>query len=131
MLVAIGLQESRFKHRHQIRGPARGFWQFEKGGGVRGVLSHVATVDIIRHICKLLRVEPGVAKCFNAIAYNDVLGCCFARLLLWTLPYPLAGTHESGKAWAQYLDAWRPGEPHPETWDGFWTEATRIVKNGY
>ncbi|MCV6902125.1 MAG: hypothetical protein NTT76_05400, partial [Achromobacter xylosoxidans] len=41
MLLAIGLQESRFTHRQQIGGPARGFWQFEKGtrasrGGVWG-----------------------------------------------------------------------------------------------
>ena len=42
MLLAIGLQESRFVHRRQIGGPARGFWQFERGtrtsrGGVWGV----------------------------------------------------------------------------------------------
>lgn len=36
MLLAIGLQESRFEHRRQLgNGPARGFWQFESGGGVR------------------------------------------------------------------------------------------------
>ncbi|WP_199533145.1 hypothetical protein [Thiopseudomonas alkaliphila] len=40
MMLAIGLQESRFIHRRQIKGPARGFWQFEKGGGVYGVLNH-------------------------------------------------------------------------------------------
>lgn len=38
MLLAIGLQESRFEHRRQIKGPARGFWQFEAGGGTAGVL---------------------------------------------------------------------------------------------
>ena len=36
MLLAIGLQESRFVHRRQIGGPARGFWQFEKGTRVIG-----------------------------------------------------------------------------------------------
>ena len=36
MMLAIGYQESRFEHRRQIRGPARGFWQFEHGGGVVG-----------------------------------------------------------------------------------------------
>src|SRR3546814_10617520 len=30
MLLAIGLQESRFLHRAQIGGPARGYWQFER-----------------------------------------------------------------------------------------------------
>jgi hypothetical protein len=28
--AAIGHQESRFIHRRQINGPARGFWQFER-----------------------------------------------------------------------------------------------------
>ena len=32
LLVAIGLQESRFEHRRQIGGPARGFFQFEAMG---------------------------------------------------------------------------------------------------
>jgi hypothetical protein len=41
MLLAIGLQESRFQHREQIGGPAVSFWQAEKSGGmVRGVLNH-------------------------------------------------------------------------------------------
>ena len=43
MLLAIGLQESLFKYRRQMaNGPARGFWQFEKMGGVAGVLQHRA-----------------------------------------------------------------------------------------
>nr|WP_316904517.1 hypothetical protein [Ralstonia mannitolilytica] len=45
MLLAIGLQESRFMLRRQVGGPARGFWQFEEGtkmsrGGVWGVYLH-------------------------------------------------------------------------------------------
>ena len=41
MLLAIGLQESRFLHRRQFHnGPARGFWMFERGGGITGVLQH-------------------------------------------------------------------------------------------
>lgn len=39
-MLAIGLQESRLQHRRQNGGPARGFWQFEKGGGVKGILFH-------------------------------------------------------------------------------------------
>lgn len=33
-ILAIGLHESRFLHRRQIGGPARGLQQFEQGGGV-------------------------------------------------------------------------------------------------
>src|SRR5690606_38643231 len=51
MLLAIGLQESRFEHRRQIKGPARGFWQFERGRGVRGVLTHPATAALAREVC--------------------------------------------------------------------------------
>jgi hypothetical protein len=51
LLIAIALQESRLTHRDQIvkgkkpgvKGPALGLWQFEKGGGVRGVLRHPAS----------------------------------------------------------------------------------------
>lgn len=51
MLLAIGLQESRFEHRRQLvgnpprpTGPAKSFWQAEQGGGmVHGVRLHVAT----------------------------------------------------------------------------------------
>src|SRR5690554_6652716 len=48
MLLAIGLQESRFQHRRQLVGspprpvgPAKSFWQAEQGGGmVRGLLRY-------------------------------------------------------------------------------------------
>ena len=42
MLLAIGLQESRFVHRRQIGGPARGFWQFEDGrlSGLAGLITY-------------------------------------------------------------------------------------------
>ena len=44
MMWSIGRQESRLIHRYQkttdpyTKGPARGLWQFERGGGVRGVV---------------------------------------------------------------------------------------------
>ena len=48
LLLAIGLQESGLCERCQIidgggKGPARGLWQFERGGGVVGVLTHPLT----------------------------------------------------------------------------------------
>jgi hypothetical protein len=116
MLVAIGFQESRFIHRKQIRGPARGFWQFEEGGGIRGVLNHRATAQLIKDVCAELRINPTQVECYEAVAYNDLLACCFARLLLYTLPQALPKVYEENKAWNQYLAAWRPGKPHPETW---------------
>ncbi len=70
MLLAIGLQESRFVHRRQIGGPARGFWQFEKGtrasrGGVWGVFLHAASRDHLATLCKTTTCWPPASR-----------GCC-------------------------------------------------------
>jgi hypothetical protein len=116
MLLAIGLQESRFEHRKQVKGPARSFWQFELSG-INGVLTHKATSMLIKDVCKSLVIEPFQADCYEAITYNDPLACCFARLLLWTLPDKLAGRYSPATSWLQYLSAWRPGKPRLETWE--------------
>jgi hypothetical protein len=123
MLLAIGLQESRFKYRRQIGGPARSFWQAESGGGFRGILFHTATKDVARDLLqKMAYGEPDDSD-FQAIEHNDILACCGARLLLWTHPDKLPGPGESERAWQMYLDTWRPGKPHPETWAAFYEQA--------
>lgn len=126
MLLAIALQESRMTHRRQANfGPARSFWQFEKGG-VRGVMKHKLSRDPLEHALRTLRYEAQIgqtALLHQAIENNDVLACIFARLLLWTLPDALPGQHAAEIAWAQYLSAWRPGKPHRETWDALYSEA--------
>ena len=123
MLLAIGLQESRFEHRVQIGGPAHGYWQFERGGGVRGVLRHPSSETHAKHVCSVLNYRAESDEVYRAIVDNDVLACCFARLLLWTLPGSLPGAAEAQEGWEQYIDAWRPGKPHRETWDGFYERA--------
>lgn len=122
VLMAIGYQESRFTHRRQIGGPARGWWQFEQGGGVHGVLSHEHTKDVIADVWKKLGYlgVPTPYGCWTAIEHNDMLAAAFARLLLWTLPEPLPGREDESEAWRQYLKAWRPGKPHPEQWASAW-----------
>lgn len=124
MLWAIGRQESRFEHRKQIGGPARGFWQFEKGG-VKGVLSHKASASHAKRLCEALGVEPTLTAVYAALAENDVLACVFARLLLWTdaAPLPARKAGMAQKAWEYYKRNWRPGKPHRHTWDSFWKEA--------
>lgn len=127
-ILAIGLQESRFKARVQIpNGPAHGLWQFEKNGGVKGVLTHSDTGVIILPILKILNYPASVSDCYAAITHNDVLACVFARLLLWSVPGALPQPHEIAKGWDQYIEGWRPGKPHRETWDKFYTEAWRTV----
>lgn len=126
MLVAIGLQESRFLYRRQVQGPARGFWQFEAGGGVRGVLTHPTSRPHALTILELLRypVDADTAMVHQALEHNDLLACCFARLLLTTLPDALpASVDMKDEGWRQYLAAWRPGAPHRQTWDNLFVEA--------
>jgi hypothetical protein len=125
MMVAIGLQESRLEHRAQIGGPARGYWQFELGGGVRGVLTHPASKPHIQAVLTALDYDPASdpAACYAAIEHNDALAAAFARLLLWTLPEALPARTAPGSGWSQYLSAWRPGRPHPDLWPAYFADA--------
>lgn len=132
MLLAIGLQESRFEHRKQIGGPAHGYWQFEQGGGVRGVLGHHATAAPIRVVLAARGYTPGGMNadsrtCYDAIVTDDVLACAFARLLLWTLPGALPAEGDPEAGWQQYIAAWRPGKPHRHTWDAFYRRGWELT----
>lgn len=121
LLIAIGMQESRFTHRFQVRGPARGFWQFERIG-VRGVVEHRVTAGYVRQVCEALRYPVVTDDLYIAIAHNDLLAACFARLLLWQHPAPLPSLDDTEGAWAYYLRQWRPGEPRRETWSKFYEQ---------
>lgn len=127
-LLAIGLQESRFIYRRQIGGPARSFWQFEQGGGVKGVLNHEMTQAKARSLCAAREVEASPAAVYNRLEHDDVLGAGFARLLLLSDPRPLPGLGKADEAWAYYLHNWRPGKPHPQTWAGFYQQALEYVR---
>ena len=128
-LLAIGLQESRFKYRRQVGpGPARGFWQFERGGGITEVLENPMTKPLIVPICELLLYEPTPTVCHLAVENNDVLAACFARLLLYRDPATLPTFSEEQKGWDIYLRNWRPGKPHPQTWPQYYRQAWSIVK---
>ncbi|MFY2611128.1 hypothetical protein, partial [Achromobacter ruhlandii] len=105
MLLAIGLQESRFVHRRQMGGPARGFWQFEKGtrasrGGVWGVYLHPASKDRLAALCKARSVSCDPDAIYAALEYDDVLAAGVARLLLWTDPKALPAVGDADAAWA-------------------------------
>lgn len=134
MLLATGLQESRFKYRAQktqdpyLKGPAKGFWQFERGGGVIGVMTHLQSRDFALEVCKARGVTFDSSLVHAALEFDDVLAAAFARLLLWTdrKPLPsLAAPHED--AWQCYLRNWRPGKPHRATWDAFHAQAIAQV----
>ncbi len=123
MLYAIGLQESRFKHRKQIKGPAKGFWQFESAGGVKGVMNHSSSRKHAKAACAALSIEFNQSEIHKALEHNDALAAAFARLLLWTDPQPLPCIGEENESWDYYIRNWRPGKPHHHTWNDMYTEA--------
>lgn len=123
LLLAIGYQESRFKHRQQIGGPARSFWQFERDGGVAGVLRHPATARHARAVCEILDVPANKAAVYASMLTNDLLGCAFARLLLYSDPHPLPAPGMVASSWDYYIRNWRPGKPHRLTWDSLYATA--------
>lgn len=129
MLLAIGLQESRFEHRRQIKGPARGFWQFEAGGGTAGVLRHPATSARASQLVSARLERPSTAAVNEALASDDVLACAFARLLLFTDPRPLPALGNPQAAWDYYVRNWRPGKPHRDTWDALYAKALATIRN--
>lgn len=132
-LLTIAMQESGLRHRRQVstggaeNGPAASFWQGEKGGGLcAGVITHHVTAPIMRAVCANYNVSPDPLSIWEAIRYNDIVAASAARLLIHTLPQKLPETAADG--WKQYLDAWRPGRPRPETWNGYWLDADDLLK---
>lgn len=131
MLLAIGLQESRFEHRRQLvgnpprpTGPAKSFWQAEQGGGmVHGVRLHTATSAAAAALYQARGVPARDAAVWDAIENDDVLAAGLARLLLWSDPGRLPAVGDADAAWALYLRTWRPGKPHPQTWPGLYHQA--------
>lgn len=123
ILMAIAFQESKLTERRQRGGgPAHGFWQFERDGGVWAVLNHPSTAPVALQVCGELGVQPGRDEVHRAIEHNDQLACAFARLLLRSDPHALPV--DRGNAWALYLRTWRPGKPRQDAWPVAWTRAT-------
>jgi len=118
MMLAITLQEADALHRVQFGGgPAHGLWQFEEGGGVRGVMTHPASRDFARTICAARRVPFFRHTVWETLPHDDILAAAFARLLLWTDFKPLPGVDApAAEGWDYYERNWQPGKPHPEKW---------------
>ena len=122
MLLAIGLQESGLTARVQIvngggRGPARGLWQFESGGGCAGVLRHQASRYWMYRVCEARGVDPKPVALWDALAKDDALAAAAARLLMFTDAKRLPAIGDQHAAWALYLRVWRPGKPHVDRFD--------------
>lgn len=135
MLLTIGQQESRFEHRRQLVGnppqpigPAKSFWQGEKGGGlVHGVRTHPATAKLAAMLYEARGVESTDQAIWDAIENDDVLAAGLARLLLFTDPRPLPAVQLVDTAWNYYLRTWRPGKPHADQWPSYHLASRRFL----
>ena len=126
MLLAITQQEDPEQRRRQWpTGPARGLWQFERAGGVRGVLRHELTDKAAVAVCTARGIKPDEHLVHAALEHDDVLAAAFARLLLWTDPFRLPAESDAAGAWDLYLRTWRPGKPHPSRWAARYAAAVR------
>lgn len=128
--AAIGYQESKYKVRIQYgNGPARSYWQFENGklAAINGVLNHASAAKSAKLVCSARGVEPERMAVWKAMETDDVLGAAFARLLMYTDPFPLPINAEG--AWKMYADRlWRPGKPHPDEWPASWAFGLECVR---
>lgn len=128
LMLAIGLQESKFRDRRQIvmvkdkatgrlvaraEGPAKSFWQGEKGGGlVHGVRTHKATKELAAVLYAARDVKANDTAIWNAIEHDDVLAAGLARLLIFSDPYKLPALGHTQAAWELYAQrTWKPGKP--------------------
>lgn len=123
MMLAIALQESGLAARVQDGGPAHGLWQFEQGGGVRGVLKNVRSAHYAQDLCNASGVTPLENAAYEALAGNDILAAGFARLLLWTDSAPLPSLGDQAGALSCYRRNWRPGAFAPGRWPGAYKQA--------
>jgi hypothetical protein len=134
MLLAIAGQESNLTHRFQLSGPARGFWQFERDGGLMGVLRHKATARIMGAALHELGIWGHGDTDFDddawdALPYSELLQVTAARCLLLSDPKPLPEVGDEQLAWAYYLRNWRPGKPHCDAWAGHYRAALAATRD--
>lgn len=134
LMLAIAGQEGGWKYRvQQGNGPAHGFWQFERAGGVAGVLNNHATAGMANAACEaagLLVPSPATAWGLMASEKGDNLAVAFARLLLWSDPAPLPALGEQDACWSYYERNWRPGKPGPDRWPANYQAAMTAVQSG-
>lgn len=129
LVLAIFLQESGLRARVQSGGgPARGLAQFERGGGVVGVLQHDATEAMARALCAVRGVPATSYSVYTSLAGDDLLAAGFARLLLYTDPAPLPALGAADAAWAYYERNWKPGKPRPADWPDNYATALACVR---
>lgn len=126
LVMTIAGQETNWRFRRQIGGPARSYWQDEEGGAVVGLFNLVPTQ--LRAVCSALDIPYDQDTVFEAMAWNDMLAGCMARLLLWTDPAALPAVGDVQGGWVYYLRLWRPGAPRPAAWPALYATSLALVR---
>ena len=114
-------------------GPAAGDYQFEKGGGVKGVLTHPASSRYAQACCFVRGVLHTPDKVFTAIQTDAVLAAALARLLYYTDPKALPILGDEQGNWELYLRTWRPGAyaRQPDELRAKWTKSYADAMKAY
>jgi len=132
LLTAIPGQESNWLDRLQKgHGPAHSLYQFERLGGIQGVLTHPATVVLAKKACAALGVLADSIHVWGIMTtpIGDSLSVAFTRLLLWSDARPLPQVGDEEASWDYYFDNWRPGKPSRERWKIIYPQAVAAIKS--
>ena len=109
LLYATNRQENPKRLPQQVGGPAVGDYQFEKGGGVKGVMLHDSVSALTKAVCAARKVTFDASSIYQTVKTDPVLAAALARLLYYTDPKSLPAVGDEAGAWALYLRTWRPG----------------------
>jgi hypothetical protein len=119
LLLAIAGQESDWTQRLppevETDGP-RGFWRCTKHGLTLRTLTAEATRGDLHRVCLGLSIPLGLDAVHEAVAWNDTLAYCVARLALVLDQSRLPAIGDPAAARETYLRVWVPAEPRPERW---------------
>lgn len=125
LLYATSRQENPKRLPKQVGGPAVGDYQFESGGGVKGVLEHPSTASLATSVCKARGIAASRLTVYEALQTDPILAAAFARLLYYTDPGRLPVVGDEQGAWDLYLHTWRPGafKRQPEELRAKWSKS--------
>lgn len=121
--------------RLQPIGPAAGDYQFEKTGGIRGLINFKSArlQQMLDAACldrKKTKTEDGL---FAAVQVDPVLAAALARLLYFTDSGALPKAGAEQYAWEVYLRTWRPGayERDPKGLRAKWSKSYAEAMKAY
>lgn len=134
-LLATAMQESGgLRFRIQVpSGAARSFFQMERREAVLEVLTNTRSLPLLTRACETLVIPMGLDSLFEAVAWNDTLATCMARLNYWLSPLPIPVMGDKAAALTMYGQTWKPAwflnnKPEPGRWDASYAAAAAAIR---